>query len=70
VRIVVCNDGRLLLESLSRALQLKGFTVVATSSTPAEAVAAVRLYTPDVLLSFNSSRRWIPESATNSFGIP
>jgi two-component system nitrate/nitrite response regulator NarL len=50
VRIVVCDDDRLLLESLSRALELKGFTVQAATSTPDEAVAAVRRLRPDVLL--------------------
>jgi two-component system nitrate/nitrite response regulator NarL len=50
VRIVVCDDDRLLLESLSRALELKGFTVEAATSAPHEAVAAVQRFRPDVLL--------------------
>lgn len=50
MRIVVCDDDRLLLESLSRALALKGFTVEAATSAPREAVAAVRRFRPDVLL--------------------
>jgi DNA-binding NarL/FixJ family response regulator len=50
VRIVVCDDDRLLLESLSRALQLKGFTVEAATLTPREAIEAVRRFRPDVLL--------------------
>jgi two-component system, NarL family, nitrate/nitrite response regulator NarL len=50
VRIVVCDDDRLLLESLSRALELKGFTVEAATSAPHEAVSAVRRFRPDVLL--------------------
>jgi two-component system, NarL family, nitrate/nitrite response regulator NarL len=50
VRIVVCDDDRLLLESLSRALQLKGFTVEAAVSALPEAVNAVRRFRPDVLL--------------------
>jgi DNA-binding NarL/FixJ family response regulator len=50
VRIVVCDDDRLLVESLAHALELKGFTVEAVTSTPHEAVAAVRHLRPDVLL--------------------
>jgi two-component system, NarL family, nitrate/nitrite response regulator NarL len=50
MRIVMCDDNRLLLEALSNALALQGFTVEAATSTPAEAVAAVRLYDPDLLL--------------------
>jgi two-component system nitrate/nitrite response regulator NarL len=50
VRIVVCDDDRLLLESLARALELNGFMVEAATSTPQEAVAAVRRLRPDVLL--------------------
>lgn len=50
MRIVVCDDDRLLLESLSRALEHRGFTVLAATTTPREAVAAVRRYRPDVLL--------------------
>ncbi|HET7070524.1 MAG TPA: response regulator transcription factor [Nocardioides sp.] len=50
MRIVVCDDDRLLLESLARALELKGFMVEAATSTPQEAVAAVRRLRPDVLL--------------------
>jgi DNA-binding NarL/FixJ family response regulator len=50
MRIVVCDDERLLLESLSRALELRGFTVAAATSAPREAVAAVQRLRPDVLL--------------------
>jgi two-component system, NarL family, nitrate/nitrite response regulator NarL len=50
MRIVVCDDERLLLESLSRALELRGFTVAAATSAPREAVAAVQRFSPDVLL--------------------
>lgn len=50
MRIVVCDDNRLLLEALSNALALQGITVEAATSTPAEAVAAVRSYDPDILL--------------------
>ena len=50
MRIVVCDDDRLLLESLVRALKLKGFTIEAAASTPQDAVAAVQRFRPDVLL--------------------
>src|SRR5215213_4937036 len=50
MRIVVCDDDRLLLESLSRALELRGFTVEAATSAPHEAVSAVQRFSPDVLL--------------------
>lgn len=50
MRIVVCDDDRLLLEALSRALEIKGFTVEATASTSREAVDAVERLRPDVLL--------------------
>ena len=50
MRIVVCDDNRLLLEALSNALALQGFTVEAATSTPTDAVAAVKLYDPDLLL--------------------
>jgi two-component system nitrate/nitrite response regulator NarL len=50
MRIVVCDDDRLLLESLSRALELRGFTVQAATASPREALAAVRRFSPEVLL--------------------
>lgn len=50
MRIVVCDDHRLLLEALSHALAMQGFTVEAATSHPAEAVAAVKLHDPDLLL--------------------
>jgi two-component system, NarL family, nitrate/nitrite response regulator NarL len=50
MRIVVCDDERLLLDSLSRALRAKGFLVQATASDPLEAIAAVERFGPDVLL--------------------
>jgi len=50
MRIVVCDDDRLLLEALARALELHGFSVEARVSTSREAVAAVRRLEPDVLL--------------------
>ena len=50
MRIVVCDDHRVLLEALSHALATRGFIVEAATSSPAEAVAAVKLYDPDLLL--------------------
>jgi len=50
MRIVVCDDDRLLLESLTRALEVKGFTVVAATTSGQQAVAAVVRFRPDVLL--------------------
>jgi two-component system, NarL family, nitrate/nitrite response regulator NarL len=50
MRIVVCDDNRVLLEALSHALVTRGFVVVAATSRPAEAVAAVKAHDPDLLL--------------------
>lgn len=50
MRIVICDDHRLLLEALTHALSLEGFTIEAATSDPHEAVQAVCLYDPDVLL--------------------
>ncbi len=50
MRIVLCDDHRLLLEALSKALGSQGFTVEAATSRPADAVAAVELFDPDLLL--------------------
>jgi two-component system nitrate/nitrite response regulator NarL len=50
MRIVVCDDNRLLLEALSNALALQGFTIEAATSSPGEAIDAVKLYDPDILL--------------------
>ena len=50
MRIVVCDDNRVLLEALSHALATRGFIVEAATSRPAEAVAAVKAYDPDLLL--------------------
>lgn len=46
----MCDDHRLLLDALSRALGLKGFTVQAATSSPREAVAAVERFRPELLL--------------------
>jgi len=50
MRLVICDDHRLLLEALSSAVAIHGYTVEAATSTPGEAVAAVRLHAPDLLL--------------------
>jgi len=50
MRIVVCDDNRVLLEALSHALATRGFVVEAATSRPAEAVAAVKAHDPDLLL--------------------
>ncbi len=50
MRIVLCDDHRLLLEALSKALGSQGFTIEAATSSPADAVAAVKSFDPDLLL--------------------
>jgi two-component system nitrate/nitrite response regulator NarL len=50
MRIVICDDHRLLLEALASALAARGYTVEAATSTPEDAVTSVRLHDPDVLL--------------------
>jgi two-component system nitrate/nitrite response regulator NarL len=50
VRIVLCDDHRLLLEALSITLSLQGFTVQAATPEPKQAVEAVRQLDPDLLL--------------------
>lgn len=50
MRLVICDDHRLLLEALSSAIASRGHSVEAATTTPAEALAAVRKYDPDLLL--------------------
>lgn len=50
MRVVICDDHRLLLEALTHALSLEGFTVEAATADPDDAVRAVKLYDPDLLL--------------------
>ncbi|HET6625982.1 MAG TPA: response regulator transcription factor [Nocardioidaceae bacterium] len=50
MRIVICDDHRLLLEALATALSGQGYTIEAAATTPAEAVRAVALHDPDLLL--------------------
>jgi two-component system nitrate/nitrite response regulator NarL len=51
MRIVICEDHWLLLEALSTALADNGFTIEAATMTPADAVRAVALHDPDILLT-------------------
>jgi two-component system, NarL family, nitrate/nitrite response regulator NarL len=51
MRLVLCDDHRLLLEALSTALSARGWIVEATASTPEDAVAAVELHDPDLLVT-------------------
>lgn len=50
MRIVICDDHRLLLEALSSALAAHGYVVEAATSTPDDAIRAVCLHDPDVLI--------------------
>lgn len=51
VRLVICDDHTLLLQALATALAGCGMTVEATATSPAEAVRAVALHDPDLLLT-------------------
>ena len=50
MRLLVCDDHRLLVDALSMALTDKGHTVVATALDPDEAVEAAREHQPDACL--------------------
>jgi two-component system nitrate/nitrite response regulator NarL len=50
MRIVICDDHQLLLEALATALAVHGLTIEAAVATPAEAVRAVALHDPDILV--------------------
>ena len=50
MRLVVCDDHRLLLDALSVALTDNGHSVVATALNPDEAVEAAREHQPDAFL--------------------
>jgi two-component system, NarL family, nitrate/nitrite response regulator NarL len=50
MRLLICEDHRLLLDALSMALTQNGCTVVATALDPDEAVAAARQHKPDACL--------------------
>lgn len=50
MRLLICDDHRLLLDALNMALTQNGYTVVATVLDADEAVAAARVHRPDVCL--------------------
>jgi DNA-binding NarL/FixJ family response regulator len=50
MRLLICEDHRLLLDALSMALMENGYTVVATAINPDKAVAAAREHQPDACL--------------------
>jgi two-component system nitrate/nitrite response regulator NarL len=51
MRIVLCEDHRLLLEALATALAQHGHVVEAAVTNPVDAVRAVERHDPDVLLT-------------------
>ena len=51
MRLVICDDHQLLLEALATALAGHGMTIEATVDSPLEAVRAVALNDPDILLT-------------------
>jgi two-component system nitrate/nitrite response regulator NarL len=51
MRLVICDDHKLLLLALATALAGRGFTIEATAESPSEAVRAVALNDPDILLT-------------------
>lgn len=50
VRLVVCDDQKILVESLAVALQARGHDVLAATTTPEECLRAVVKHHPDVCL--------------------
>jgi two-component system, NarL family, nitrate/nitrite response regulator NarL len=50
MRLIICDDHRMLLDALSMALNSSGHTVVATAIDPDEAVEAARQHQPDACL--------------------
>ncbi len=50
MRLVVCDDERILVESLAVALRARGYEVLAAVATPAECLRAVARDHPDVCL--------------------
>ena len=50
MRLLICDDNKLLLNALTMALIDNGHTVVATALDPGKAVAAAREHQPDVCL--------------------
>ncbi len=50
MRLVLCDDQRILVESLAVALQARGYDVLAATTTPGECLRAVAKAHPDVCL--------------------
>jgi two-component system nitrate/nitrite response regulator NarL len=50
MRLLICDDHKMLVDALNMALTNHGHTVVATALDPDEAVKAAREYQPDVCL--------------------
>jgi DNA-binding NarL/FixJ family response regulator len=50
MRIVICDDHRLLVEALAATIVRAGHTVQAITWTPEDGLAAVERYRPDILL--------------------
>lgn len=50
MRLILCDDHVMLAEALAAALAGRGHEVLAVTSTPATAVAAVRSHEPDICL--------------------
>lgn len=50
MRVVICDDHHLLVQAMATALGDLGYTVEAAVATPEDAVRAVALHDPDVLL--------------------
>ncbi|MGA9749294.1 MAG: response regulator transcription factor [Nocardioides sp.] len=50
MRVVICDDHHLLVQALATALSDLGYSVEAAVTTPPDAVEAVALHDPDVLL--------------------
>ena len=50
MRLLICDDHKMLIEGLSLVLSDNGHTVVATALDPAEAVKAARHHQPDLCL--------------------
>jgi two-component system, NarL family, nitrate/nitrite response regulator NarL len=50
MRLVICDDQRILVESLAVALEARRYDVVAATTTPEECLSAVARYHPQVCL--------------------
>jgi two-component system nitrate/nitrite response regulator NarL len=50
MRLVLCDDHKILADALAAALEARGHQVLAVTATPTEAVAAVAAHRPDICL--------------------